>query len=226
MGGHSQGGACCSDTKHSSSVCDDIAISSFNYGAGKKDRVRKAFRYALIGAEAVLTILSVPIFIFAGPLVKQLRNDPQVIELGIRALRLMCVGHLFVPLSMMIEMGFAGASFLPDESQPQEKVEGKTSTLELSDVTAYNKITATEKGTIEGTTLKDYTYKIGETEIAPVAGVSIPQFYSIKLNRTFKPNQWTTLTLPFNLTEEEVQSIFGAGTQLIQLNKGTIILYH
>ena len=81
-------------------------ISSFNFGAGKKDRVRKAFRYALIGAEAVLTILSVPIFIFAGPLVKQLRNDPQVIELGIRALRLMCVGHLFVPLSMMIEMGF------------------------------------------------------------------------------------------------------------------------
>ena len=120
------------------------------------------------------------------------------------------------------KMGFAGASFLPDESQPQEKVEGKTSTLELSDVTAYNKITATEKGTIEGTTLKDYTYKIGETEIAPVAGVSIPQFYSIKLNRTFKPNQWTTLTLPFNLTEEEVQRIFGAGTQLIQLNKGTI----
>lgn len=121
------------------------------------------------------------------------------------------------------KMGFAGASFLPDESQPTATpAEGQISTLELDDVTAYNKITATEKGTIEGTTLKDYTYKIGETEIAPVAGVSIPQFYSIKLNRTFKPNQWTTLTLPFNLTEEEVQRIFGAGTQLIQLNNGTI----
>lgn len=121
------------------------------------------------------------------------------------------------------KMGFAGASFLPDESQPTATpTEGQISTLELSDVTAYNKITATEKGTIEGTTLKDYTYKIGETEIAPVAGVSIPQFYSITLTRTFKPNQWTTLTLPFNLTEEEVQRIFGAGTQLIQLNNGTI----
>lgn len=121
------------------------------------------------------------------------------------------------------KMGFAGASFLPDESQPTATpAEGQISTLELDDVTAYNKITATEKGTIEGTTLKDYTYKIGETEIAPVAGVSIPQFYSIKLNRTFKAGQWTTLTLPFNLTEEEVQRIFGAGTQLIQLNKGTI----
>lgn len=121
------------------------------------------------------------------------------------------------------KMGFAGASFLPDESQPTATpAEGQISTLELSDVTAYNKITATEKGVIEGTTLKDYTYKIGEKEIAPVAGVSIPQFYSITLTRTFKPNQWTTLTLPFNLTEEEVQRIFGAGTQLIQLNKGTI----
>lgn len=121
------------------------------------------------------------------------------------------------------KMGFAGASFLPDESQPTATpAEGQISTLELSDVTAYNKITATENGTIGSTNLKNYTYSINGEEIAPVAGVSIPQFYSIKLTRTFKPNQWTTLTLPFNLTEEEVQRIFGAGTQLIQLNKGTI----
>lgn len=120
------------------------------------------------------------------------------------------------------KMGFSGARFTPDDAQPEKTVEGKISTLELSDVTAYNKITATEKGTIAGTNLKDYTYKIGETEIAPVAGVTIPQFYSIKLNRTFMPNQWTTLTLPFNLTEEEVQKIFGAGTQIIMLDKATL----
>ena len=121
------------------------------------------------------------------------------------------------------KMGFAGASFLPDESQPQDKVaKDQISTLVLDDATAYSKITPTENGTIEGTNLYNYTYKIGGTDIAPVAGVSIPQFYSIKLNRTFKAGQWTTLTLPFNLTEEEVQRIFGAGTQLIQLNKGTI----
>ena len=123
------------------------------------------------------------------------------------------------------KMGFSGARFTPDEAQPQpqDKVaEGQISTLELSDVTAYSKITPTENGTIEGTTLKDYTYKIGDKDIAPVAGVSIPQFYSITLTRTFKAGQWTTLTLPFNLTEEEVQRIFGAGTQLIQLNNGTI----
>lgn len=81
-------------------------ISSFNFGAKKKKRVRKAFWSALAGEECVLTLISVPIYIFAGALVQQLRDDPQVIELGSRALRLMCVGQLFVPLTMMVEMGF------------------------------------------------------------------------------------------------------------------------
>ena len=81
-------------------------ISSFNFGAGKISRVRKAFWSAFVGAECVLFLLSVPIFIFAGPVVGQLRDDPKVIELGIRALRLMCIGQLFVPLTMMVEMGF------------------------------------------------------------------------------------------------------------------------
>ena len=120
------------------------------------------------------------------------------------------------------KMGFSGANFVPDGSQPQETVSNKISKLVLDDATAYSKITPTENGTIAGTNLKNYTYKIGETDIAPVAGVSIPQFYSIKLTRNFKKDQWTTLTLPFNLTEEEVQRIFGAGTQLIQLDTATV----
>lgn len=120
------------------------------------------------------------------------------------------------------KMGFSGANFVPDGSQPQETVSNKISKLVLDDATAYSKITPTENGTIAGTNLKNYTYKIGETDIAPVAGVSIPQFYSIKLTRNFKKDQWTTLTLPFNLTEEEVQKIFGDGTQLIQLNNAKV----
>ena len=80
-------------------------ISSFNFGAGKKNRVRKAFWAALAGSEAVLFLISVPIYLFAGSVVGQLRNDPGVIEIGIRALRLMCIGQLFVPLTMMVEMG-------------------------------------------------------------------------------------------------------------------------
>lgn len=81
-------------------------ISSFNYGAGKKERVRKAFWTAFFASECVLLFLSGPIYAFAENLVRLFRDDPQVILYGVRALRLMCIGQLFVPLSMMVEMGF------------------------------------------------------------------------------------------------------------------------
>lgn len=89
-------------------------ISSFNYGAKKPDRVKKAFFSALMAAEIALSILSIPIGIYAGFFVGLLRDDPAVIDIGIRALRLLCVGQLFIPLSMMVEMGFqsTGAKML------------------------------------------------------------------------------------------------------------------
>ncbi len=81
-------------------------ISSFNYGAGKSERVRQAFWSALFGAEMAILLLSVPIAVYASPLIRLLRDDVQVTNYGVRALRLMCVGQLFVPLTMMVEMGF------------------------------------------------------------------------------------------------------------------------
>lgn len=81
-------------------------ISSFNLGAGKKQRVRKAFWTALWGEELVLFVLAVPMMIYAAPLVQSLRDDVEVIGIGVRALRLMCASQLFIPLTMMVEMGF------------------------------------------------------------------------------------------------------------------------
>lgn len=81
-------------------------ISSFNLGAGKKDRVKKAFWDAVLGEEMVLFILAIPMIIFAPELIQLLRDDILVIQIGARALRLMCVAQLFIPLTMMVEMGF------------------------------------------------------------------------------------------------------------------------
>ena len=81
-------------------------ISSFNLGAGKKDRVRKAFWTALWAEELVLFVLAIPTFLFAAPLIQYLRDDIEVIQIGARSLRLISVCHLFVPLTMMVEMGF------------------------------------------------------------------------------------------------------------------------
>lgn len=52
------------------------------------------------------------------------------------------------------------------------------------------------------------------TETANAAG-----YATITLNRTLKANQWNTLTLPFYMTEDEVKTAFGDGTQIIILNK-------
>ena len=89
-------------------------ISSFNFGAGKKDRVKKAFFTALLGEELALLLLAIPMYVFAPFLIQLLRHDKEVITLGVRALHLMCLGQLFIPLTMMVEMGFqsTGAKLL------------------------------------------------------------------------------------------------------------------
>ncbi len=81
-------------------------VSAFNLGAGKKDRVRQAFWAALIGAEIALMVFSVPLFIKADYFIGLMRKDAKVIEIGSYALRVMCICQLFLPLTMMVEMGF------------------------------------------------------------------------------------------------------------------------
>jgi len=81
-------------------------ISGLNYGANRKDRVKEAFFKAFIGAEIALTIVSIPLFAFAPWFIRLLRDDMAVVEIGVPALRLLCLAQALVPLTMMIEMGF------------------------------------------------------------------------------------------------------------------------
>lgn len=80
-------------------------ISSFNFGAGRKDRVRKAFWTGVAGEEVVLLLLGIPMYLFAPFFISLLRDANDVIEIGTRALKLMAVTQLFIPLTMMVEMG-------------------------------------------------------------------------------------------------------------------------
>ena len=120
------------------------------------------------------------------------------------------------------KLGFSGATFQPDDAQPTDETTFSGDDNSLSDTKAFTKIEKTANGTISGTDMVNYNYTINGTEVGKVAGVFIPQFKKITLNRTFKAGQWTTLTLPFNLTEDEVQSIFGAGTRLVMLHDATL----
>ncbi|MBR1930828.1 MAG: MATE family efflux transporter [Lachnospiraceae bacterium] len=81
-------------------------VSGFNYGAGKYSRVRKAFLFTVVLAEGLMTVIMLAVLFTSGSLIGIFRDDPKVIEIGTRALRLHCIALLFLPLCMAGEMLF------------------------------------------------------------------------------------------------------------------------
>lgn len=81
-------------------------VCSFNYGAGKYDRVKKAFFFTLAVGEVFLGTVALIGLQFTEPLVARFRDDPQVIEIGAAALAAQFVGQLFQPLTVCANMLF------------------------------------------------------------------------------------------------------------------------
>lgn len=79
-------------------------ISAFNYGAGKYSRVREGFKTALLYAEIVMIIMASIVFVNSSGLVAIFRDDPDVIIIGTRALRIMVLAQITMPFCMMMEM--------------------------------------------------------------------------------------------------------------------------
>ena len=79
-------------------------ISGFNYGAGKYSRVREGFRTTLVVAESVIVVLTIGVLWQSGNLIQLFRDDPDVIEIGTRALRLQSIAQIFLPFCMVTEM--------------------------------------------------------------------------------------------------------------------------
>ena len=81
-------------------------ISSFNYGAGKYTRVRKAFFWTLGIATGLIAVICTVCLIFSGDLIALFRDDPKVIEIGTRALILQCAAMYFQSFGTVTEMMF------------------------------------------------------------------------------------------------------------------------
>ncbi len=81
-------------------------VSSFNYGAAKYDRVKRAFWFTFGLSEILLILTVIPVYIFANPLIRVFRDDAEVAELALRALRLQALTLVTVPITMVTEMGF------------------------------------------------------------------------------------------------------------------------
>lgn len=79
-------------------------VSAFNYGAKKYGRVREGYRFTFLLGQGVLTVLATLVLIFSGSCIQIFRDDPDVIEIGTRALRLQCLAICFLPFSTVTEM--------------------------------------------------------------------------------------------------------------------------
>ena len=81
-------------------------VSAYNFGARKYARLRKAFYFTVKVGTIVLGILAVFGFLFPAPIVGLFRDDPQVIEIGSRALRFQCIAVVMQPFSVTSNMMF------------------------------------------------------------------------------------------------------------------------
>ena len=79
-------------------------VSGFNYGAGYYSRVRKGYRFTLFAAQCLILFTTTLMFIFSGSVIGIFRDDPEVIRIATRALRLQCGALWFFPVAMVTEM--------------------------------------------------------------------------------------------------------------------------
>ena len=79
-------------------------VASFNYQAKKLDRVKKGLLVTIAISVALVAMLAIPGFIFAEQIVWMFQKSEAVAEIGVFALRCACVGTLFLPLSVPVNM--------------------------------------------------------------------------------------------------------------------------
>jgi len=80
-------------------------VCGFNYGAGKYSRVRKGFWFTVSAAFAVVTVPGILAVIFSSSFIHIFRDDPVVISIADRAMKLNFISMMFMPLCMITEMG-------------------------------------------------------------------------------------------------------------------------
>lgn len=81
-------------------------VAAFNYGAGRKDRVREGYRFTLVASTLVVGVLAALVFIFPEPIVRFFRDDQEVVRIGAKALYFFALAALVQPVSVCTNMMF------------------------------------------------------------------------------------------------------------------------
>ena len=79
-------------------------VAAFNYQAKKYDRVKRGLLATMAIGFCLVACLAVPSIIFAEQIVYAFQKSEAVIEVGVLALRCACIGTMFMPLSIPVNM--------------------------------------------------------------------------------------------------------------------------
>jgi len=79
-------------------------VCSFNYGAKKYGRVRKACIFTLLAGETILGVVAVIGFFISDKIVAIFLNEPEVIRIGTTALAAQFIGQIFQPPTVCTNM--------------------------------------------------------------------------------------------------------------------------
>ena len=79
-------------------------VSSFNYGAKKYARVRKAYKFTAILSTCIIIVLGTAVALNAGPIIRIFRDNDEVVAFGTRALVLQALLGFVMPFCTSTEM--------------------------------------------------------------------------------------------------------------------------
>ena len=85
-------------------------MCAMNYGAKQYDRVKKAFKFTVVGGTLFLIIAAILLYVFSEPLIKTMSNDNEVILVGSEILRMQCItlpllGYFAISSMLMQNIG-------------------------------------------------------------------------------------------------------------------------
>jgi putative MATE family efflux protein len=80
-----------------------IAITAFNYGAQNKKRIDSSMRFGMLYALCIMLLGTLLIQIFARPLVALFDASPELMSVGVRALRVISLSYAFAAFTLVCQ---------------------------------------------------------------------------------------------------------------------------
>ena len=106
-------------------------VASFNYQAKRYDRVKRGLLVTMAIGFCMVACLAIPSIIFSEQIVYAFQKSPAVMEVGVLALRAACIGAMFLPFSIPVNMLYQStrqvklSTFLYDKYKPPCYTQGK-----------------------------------------------------------------------------------------------------